>query len=87
MNRVHDGIASSNVLGRLNMQFDLVAMSPDVPSDFPEFHDERGGPTFASVASAEPDEVGFLNACPFGRDAALKECKPPEMVLGVNSFE
>jgi hypothetical protein len=69
------------------MWLDLVAMIPDIPSNFPEFHDERGGPTFASVLSAEPDEVSFLNACPFDGDAAFKECMPPETVLGVNSFE
>jgi hypothetical protein len=69
------------------MWLDLVAMIPDIPSNFPEFHEKRGGPTFAGVASAEPNEVGLWNAYPFDGGAAFKECKPPETVLSLNSFE
>jgi hypothetical protein len=69
------------------MELDLVAMVPDIPRNLPQFHDERSSPTFASVASAQPDEVSFLNTCPFDCDAAFEESQPSYAILCVDRFE
>lgn len=74
VNSAHDGTASSNVLRRLNVPwFNLVAMIPGVPSDFPKI-------TTREVAQHLPanEMLGFLHACPPAlKTANNKDCRQP----------
>ena len=71
----------SNVLRRLKMLLCLVAVIPKISCNFPEFHDKRGGPSFAGVSLAKPEEVSLLCPRPLNSDASFEESKPSDAVF------
>ena len=83
----HDCITTSNVLRRLHVLLHLVVVIPRVPRNFPKFHNERGGPSFAGVSSAEPEEVSFLSSGPFDSNASLEESESSNAVLRIDCLE
>jgi len=69
------------------MLLDLVAVIPQIPRNFPKFHNERGGPSFAGVASAKSEEVSVLCSSPFDSDASFKESEPSDLVLCIDGLK
>jgi hypothetical protein len=72
-NGEYDGVTTSNILSRLQIELDLVSIIPEVPCYLQTFDDESCSPSFASVAAAKPKEVGFLDASPFHRNIPFKK--------------
>jgi hypothetical protein len=70
-------------LGRLNVVFDLITMIPQIPGHLPQFDDEIGSPSLASIATSQPNKVRFLNSDPFDRYTAF-EGYPSNTILSLN---
>jgi hypothetical protein len=73
MNGEYDGVITSKILSRLQIELDLVSMIPEVPCYLQKFDNESCNPSFASVASAKPKEVGFLYASLFHCNTSFKK--------------
>ena len=74
MNGEHDRVTTSNVLRRLHTLLDLVAVIPQIPCNFPKFHNKRGSPSFAGVASTEPEETNkIVSSCWFIVESTKKK--------------
>jgi hypothetical protein len=61
----------SNILGRFEVELDLVAIVPQIPCNFPKLYIERWYPAFPGILLPEPKEVRFLHTGPFDGDRAF----------------
>lgn len=58
------GFTTSKILGHVKVELNLIAVVPSVPSNFPDFHDERSCAALSCISVPKPDEVSFLHSSP-----------------------